>query len=180
VAPLVSEYYVLLRSTLRAKPHLRKCLCRCRHCRIFFLTHPRNAGRRDLGCSFGCRQEHRRRESIRRGTEYYQGEQGREYKRRQNQRQRGQVEIADPKPPKSSSPPLSPKAPCPAGVAEALPAAKDPEVVEHARVVISLIEDRPVSLEELWEMLARVLRQRSMPQRRPIDHAVLWLNENPP
>ena len=59
VAALVLEYYVLLRSVLRAKPHLRACLTRCRHCRIFFLTHPRNAGRHDLRCPFGCRQAHR-------------------------------------------------------------------------------------------------------------------------
>ncbi len=32
---------MLLRSLLRAKPHLRACLTRCRHCGIFFLTHPR-------------------------------------------------------------------------------------------------------------------------------------------
>lgn len=180
MAPLVSEYYVLLRSTLRTKPHLRKCLCRCRHCRIFFLTHPRNAGRRDLGCPFGCKQEHRRRESIRRSTEYYRGEQGREYKRRQNQRQRGQVEVVDPTPPKSSPLTPPPKSPCPAEVAEVLPAAKDPEVVDYVRVVVSLIEHRPVSLEEIWEMLLRVVRQRSMGRRRKIDHAVAWLNANPP
>jgi hypothetical protein len=29
-------------------------------------------------------------------TEYYRGEEGREYKRRPNQRQRGQVEVLDP------------------------------------------------------------------------------------
>ena len=32
----------------------------CRHCRIRFLAHPRNAGRRDLLCPFGCRQHCRR------------------------------------------------------------------------------------------------------------------------
>ena len=178
MAPLVAEYYVLLRSTLRTKPHLRQCLCRCRHCRIFFLTHPRNAGRRDLGCPFGCKQEHRRRESIRRSTAYYQDPQGREYKRRQNQRQRGQVEIlGNPAP---APPPKPASAPCPAEVAAALPKAKDAELVEQVRVVVSLIEARPVSLEELWQMLLRVLRQRSIGRRRKIDHVVAWLNANPP
>jgi len=165
---------------LRTEPHLRKCLCRCRHCRIFFLTDPRNAGRRDLGCRFGCKKEHRRRGSIRRSTEYYQGEEGRKYKRRQNQRRRGQVEILDPKPRRASSAPPSPKTPCPVEVAEALPAAKDPELVEHVRAVVSLIEERPVSLEEIWQMLLRVLSQRSMGRRRKIDHVVAWLHANPP
>lgn len=72
------------------------------------------------------------------------------------------------------------KAPCPVEVAAVLPAAKDPELVEPVRVVVSLIEDRPVRLEESWQMLLRVLRQRSIPQRRKIDQAVAWLNENPP
>jgi hypothetical protein len=53
-------------------------------------------------------------------------------------------------------------------------------VVEHVRVVVSLIEERPVSLEEIWAMLARVLSQRSMPKRRPIDHVIAWLHANPP
>lgn len=177
MAPLVEEFYVLVRSTLRAKPHLRKCLRRCRHCRIFFLTHPRNAGRRDLGCPFGCKQAHRRRESIRRSTAYYQDQQGREYKRRQNQRQRGQVQIEDDQKP----PPCAPAdSACPAEVVQALPAAKDLELVQQVRVVVSLIEERPVSLAEIWQMLLRGLRQRSMSRRRKIDQAVDWLNANPP
>lgn len=171
---------MLLRSVLRTKPHARKCLCRCRHCGIYFFTDPRNAGRLDLGCRFGCKKEHRRRGSIRRSTEYYQGEEGRKYKRRQNQRQRGQVEVVDPKPAKCSDPPPSGKSPCPAEVAKALPAAQDPELIEHVRAVVSLIEERPVSLEEIWQMLLRVLSQRSMGRRRKIDHVVAWLNANPP
>ena len=35
---------------------------------IFFLTDARNAGRQDLGCPFGCRQAHRRRQSTRRSV----------------------------------------------------------------------------------------------------------------
>ena len=174
---MISEYYVLLRSTLRAKPHLRRCLSRCRHCRIF--THPRNAGRRELGCPFGCKQEHRRRESIRRSTAYYQGEQGRDYKRRQNQRQRGQVDIVEGKA-AAQSPPKAPMTPSAAELAEALPAAKDAEVVEHVRVVVSLIEGPLVNLEEIWGMLLGVVRQRSIPKRPPIDHALAWLHANPP
>jgi hypothetical protein len=37
-----------------------------------------------------------------------------------------------------------------------------------------------VSLEEIWEMLRRVLRQRSIGRARKIDQAVAWLNANPP
>src|SRR5438093_10096437 len=52
VVSLVKQYYVVLRSVRRARAELRRCVTRCRHCGIFFLTHPRNAGRRDLGCPF--------------------------------------------------------------------------------------------------------------------------------
>ena len=55
MAALVLQYYLLLRSVLRTRPLLRRCLARCRHCRIFFLTHWCNAGRKDLGCPFSCR-----------------------------------------------------------------------------------------------------------------------------
>lgn len=53
-------------------------------------------------------------------------------------------------------------------------------MVEYVRVVVSLIEQCSVSLEEIWEMLLRVLRQRSIGRGRKIDHAVVWLNANPP
>src|SRR5208337_3183879 len=86
VAALVLEYYVLLRSVLRAKPHLRACLTRCRHCRIFFLTHPRNAGRQDLRCPFGCREAHRKQASGQRSAAYYGGPKGKRKKSDLNQR----------------------------------------------------------------------------------------------
>ena len=61
VRGIVAQYYRLLRSILKSKPHLREFLARCKHCHILFLTHPRNAGRTDLGCPFGCRQAHRKK-----------------------------------------------------------------------------------------------------------------------
>jgi hypothetical protein len=53
-------------------------------------------------------------------------------------------------------------------------------VVEHVRVVVSLIEGRRMSLEEILQMLTEVLRQHSLARRRKIDQAVSWLHENPP
>jgi hypothetical protein len=47
-------------------------------------------------------------------------------------------------------------------------------------MVISLIEGRPVSGEEIREMLGRVLRQHSMVRRRPLDHIIEQLHEYPP
>lgn len=160
---LILGYYVLLRSILRTQPELRRCRTRCRHCGIFFLTHPRNAGRLDLGCPFGCREAHRRRQSSRRSTAYYQDEPGKEKKRQQNAK-RSQTE---------RSPALAPP---PAQAALPWPR----PIVEYVRLVSSLIEGRAVSLEEVVEMLRGVLRQHSMVRMRRIDKIVAWLHEHPP
>src|SRR5205085_3039916 len=169
VAALVSEYYLLLRSVLRAKPHLRACLSRCRHCRIFFLTHPRNAGRHNLRCPFGCREAHRKQQSTQRSVAYYRDPQGRKKKCDLNQRRASKVAADRPRPVRSVT--STPKNDSAKG---------SQPMVEHVRMVVSLIEARSVSMKEIREMLQRVLRQHSMCRRRKIDHAVAWLNENPP
>lgn len=161
---LVLAYYVLLRSILRSQAELRQCLTRCRHCRIFFLTDPRNAGRSDLGCPFGCQQAHRKHQSNRRSTAYYQDEIGKEKKRRQNGKRRKGAAA----PPPSEAPPSSPPLPWP------LP------ILKYVRMVVSLIEGRQVSMAEVLEMLARRVRQHSMVRGRRIDQAVDSLHEQPP
>jgi hypothetical protein len=190
------------------------CLIRCRHCRIFFITHRRNHRRLHLvSCPFGCRKEHDRRESIRRTATYYREHP--EKKRALNQRRyrlvsgpvssrpgtaepgershAGSSEIpvrpapvtqdatadtsSEQLPPKAA-PALLPQ--CPPALVEVLPKAQDPEVMGHVRVIVSLLEARPVSLEELWQTLLHFWRQRTIGRRRPIDHTVAWLNTHPP
>jgi hypothetical protein len=61
------------------------------------------------------------------------------------------------------------------------PTAVWPEpLVVHVQGVVSLIERRAVSREEIGEVMAKVLRQQGLGRRRKIDHAVAWLNEHPP
>ena len=188
------------------------CLIRCRHCRIFFLTHTRNHRRLHLvSCPFGCRKEHERRESIRRTAAYYREhpEKKRTLNRRRYRLAPGPVSsrpgTAKPgeQPPAASSeiplrqPPaaatadalpeqLPPKAApsssaqCPSALVEVLPKAQDPEVMGHVRIIVSLLEARPVSLEEIWQTLLHFWRQRTIGRRRPIDHTVAWLNDHPP
>ena len=164
------QYYLLVRSLLRTQPHRRRCLTRCRHCRIFFLADPRNAGRQDLGCPFGCGQAHRRRQSTGRSNAYYRTDAGRKKKRDLNQRR-----------------PAAYRRPAPAPAALPKPApdhaGRSPwpwPIVALVRRVVGWIEHREVRREEILRMLAQVLRQQGMGRRRRIDYALAWLNEHPP
>jgi len=170
VAALVLEYYVLLRSVLRAKPLLGRCLARCRHCRIFFLTHPCNAGRKDLGCPFGCRTAYRKQQSTLRSVAYYRDALGKNKKRGLNAKRR--------RPRGNGDRPTA----CPASVPipEKSCARRNALMLEYVRMVVSLIEARLVSRTEILQMLQGVLRQHTMVRRRKIDHAVIWLHEHPP
>ncbi len=153
------SYYLVLRSVVRIKPWLRKCLARCRHCGIFFLTHARNAGRKDLGCPFGCREAHRRSQSTRRSVAYYREPEGKVKKQALNAR-RGKT----------------PQPPAPPHPAPAWPR----PILQYVCVMAGLIEGRPVHLGEVVEMLERTVRQHHMVRTRRIDQSVAWLNAQPP
>jgi hypothetical protein len=142
VRDLVRSYYAQIRSLLRERPDLRPCLKRCRHCRILFFTHPRNAGRADLCCGFGCRAAHRRRRDTRRTAAYYREHP--EKKRRQNRKRYLLAERAEPG--SGALPPAEPAAP----------------IVHHVRLIVSLIERRRVGLDEIVRMLAQKERQHRM------------------
>lgn len=67
-------------------------------------------------------------------------------------------------------------------VSEAMEASEgwNPEMVEHVRMVVSLIEGRWVGVEEVMEMLDKKMRQHSPARRRKMAHSVRRLNERPP
>lgn len=161
MAPLVRLYYVVLRSVLRNKPWLRKCLARCRHCGIFFLTDRRNAGRRDLGCPFGCSREHRRQESTRRSVAYYREPEGKVKKQAINARRRSRGRKASP---------LAVD-PVPRGLRS---------ILAYVCVLVGLIEGRRVKRWEVIAMLERTRRQHRMVRTRRLDQGVAWLHERPP
>jgi hypothetical protein len=167
VRDLVLGYYQVLRTALRTRPHLRPCLSRCRHCRIFFLAHPRNRGRQGLGCPFGCRDAHRRKSSAERSAAYYGTAAGKEKKARLNGKRR--------RPGDPASEPGRASATTGSGGTEF-----DAGIVEHVRVVTSLIEGFAVSREDVLGMLERGVRQRSIIRERRIDYILRWLAEHPP
>jgi hypothetical protein len=159
---LVKQYYVVLRSVLRSRPDLRRCLRHCRHCRIFFLTHPRNAGRRDLRCPFGCREAHRKRRSTERSVAYYATAEGKAKKKMQNgKRVQGGVRA-------NANPPVTGALEFHAGM------------LGYVAMVASLIEDRPVSETEMLQRLVRAMRQHSMARRRRMDYVVAQLQKHGP
>ena len=143
---LVRSYYAQIQSLLRERPDLRPCLKRCRHCRILFFTHPRNASRADLCCGFGCRAAHRRQRDTRRTVAYYREHP--EKKRGQNRRRYLLAERAEHK-----------SGPRPQGETAA-------PIVHHVRLIVSLIERRAVGLDEIMRMLAQKERQHRIGRKR--------------
>jgi hypothetical protein len=79
--PLVRQYQLTLNAILRDHADLASCAVHCCHCGIRFLTHPRNANRRDLRCEFGCREHHRRRQAKERSKKHYRTSHGRANKK---------------------------------------------------------------------------------------------------
>ena len=165
----MGQYYVVLRSVLRTRPDLRRCVTRCRHCRIFFVTHPRNVGRRDLGCPFGCKEAHRKRRSTQRSVEYYGTKEGKTKKKIRNGKRSYGEARADHHPQLRSAPQLER-----AGVR------LDAVMVGYVRMVTSLIEKRRVSENEIVEMLVRAMRQHSIARRRRMDYVLAYLKKNVP
>jgi len=104
---------------------------------------------------------------------YYQSDVGKEKKRLQNDKRRGGREQR---------------------VAEAVEQAQeqgqsgsgwdgakmDRVLVSYLAMVISLVEGRRVSREEVGELLSRVVRQHSMARRSRMDYVVWRLNRGPP
>ncbi len=191
---LVGEYYFVLRSIVREQPELRPLLVRCRHCGIFFFADPRNRGRKDLGCPFGCREAHRKKCSSERSTKYNRGEVGRKKKKIYNARRSraGSKALGPKEPPQDNAawdgsqleqPEMQTRAPEvePEGPkTEPGPLEFHAAIVAYVRLTTRLIDGRWVSREEIIEMLARAGRQRSMGRERRIDYVVRYLNERPP
>jgi hypothetical protein len=148
VRGFVAQYYWIVRSVVKEKPHLRKCLTRCRHCQILFFTHPRNAGRTDLGCPFGCRQAHRRKNSTYRSTEYYRSDEGKQKKKELNKARSQQNRFVQSRHDENGNDDGGTKF--------------DAATVSHIQVVTSLIEGRFVGLAQIFVMLDNLLRQRSI------------------
>ena len=122
------------------------------------------AGRRPRETPFGCRKAHRKQRSTERSVAYYGTAEGKAKKKMQNgKRAEGGARAA-------ASPVVS----------EAEAAEFPAEMVRYVAMVVSLIEARPVSQQEIVRMLLRAMRQHSMARRRRIDYVVAQLHQHGP
>ena len=151
---------------MRSKPHLRCNLKHCRHCRIFFLTEPSNVDRDDLGCPFGCSEGYRRYAASRRSEAYYRTKEGRDKKRALNQKRYLLYHDGESEP-EPEEDVMSEES-------------RKESIIEHVRMVTSMIEGREVSLDEIKEMLKKKERQRSLTQQRRVDYLDPQQNKDPP
>lgn len=179
VRGLVLAYHYVLRSVLRANPHLRRCRTRCRHCGILFITDPRNvkrsnAKRNDLGCPFGCREAHRKRCSTERSVAYYRSDEGKSKKKMLNDK-RSRTKLRQAVDRRTEEDGKVQEKGRTVGISDF-----NEGMVSYLRMVTSLIEGRRISRDEIVEMLARVLRQHSIAYRRRADYFVWYLNKYPP
>ena len=177
---------------MQSHPELRRCGAYCRACGIRFLTHPRNAGRLNLRCPFGCRQHHRRQRCCQRSTGYYQTVAGKRKKKRLNARRDcNQVSpTAQPQPDRDPQGTL-PNEPA----SDALPATielrlegvvldessltKSP-MLPYVRMVMSLIEGIELTCRDVVRLLRQAMRQHSFGVRRRIDYILGFLHKHPP
>jgi hypothetical protein len=152
-------------------------LTRCKHCRIFFLTHPRNAGRDDLRCPFGCRDAHRKESSNKRSAEWYRSKQGKKKKKNLNER-RFRQSSSD-----SGSEDLKNKESCEQQrkiIQDKPEVVRNKTTLPYIQMLISLIEGRSVSLDEVLDMLLKIVRQHSIDSRRRFVYAFTYPKQKPP
>lgn len=182
----------MLDSVLQSHPELRGCVAYCVHCGIRFLTHPRNAGRRNLRCPFGCRQHHRRQCSCQRSTAYYQTAAGKAKKKRLNGRRRGS-QIPPAAPPQGDLPPqgISPNE----SASDASPVTAVARLEEvmldesslagspmlpYVRMIVSLIQGVRFTCREVLDLLWQTLRQHSIGVLHRSDYLRGFLHQHPP
>jgi hypothetical protein len=191
----VRQYLNALDSILASNPHLQSCAAHCIHCGIRFLTHPRNAGRENLRCPFGCREHHRRKRSSQRSTAYYQTATGKKKKKLLNARrsrsslpacgEQSRDELGDDR--EVNSPnvqlpeELSVKVELRLGSVVLNEAnLVNSHMMQYVWMVTSLIEGIFLTRNELIAHLRQAMRQHSIANRKRVDYVLRFLHQHPP
>jgi hypothetical protein len=176
---------------LECHPELQGCVVGCVACGLRFLTDPRNAGRGDLRCPFGCRAQHRRECSKQRSVAYYRTAAGKRKKKQLNAHRArhprsGEGALPESNPPPSSESPCAPDGlPLPAeldlaGVVLEEATLTKSRLLPYVRLVVNLIEGLHLGLEEVLQLLRRNLRQHRMGCGKRADYVGDDLLQHPP
>lgn len=115
-------------------------------------------------CPFGCRETHEKKEAARRSKRYRGTTEGRNKKRKLNQRRylnNGRDKVVD-------------------SGESAEEESLIRLILRYARMVSALIERRRVGLAEVVKLLMQKQRQRGLTKRRRADYIVMHLNTVPP
>ena len=188
---MVRQYLLALESVLECHPELQGCVVDCADCGLRFLTHPRNRGRQDLRCPFGCRAHHRRECSRQRSVAYYRTATGKQKKKRLNARRSelpcsGVGTLSEARAsPSAASASLSEELPLPAEVPEAGVVLEErtlrkSRLLPYVRLVVNLIEGLQLGLQEVVQELRRDLRQHRMGRRNRADYVGGDVLQHPP
>lgn len=188
---MVRQYLLALESVLECHPELQRCVARCVDCGLEFLTDPRNAGREDLRCPFGCRARHRRECSKQRSVAYYRTAAGKQKKKQLNGQRTSR--------PRSDEGALSESSPSPsagvdcesagfplpaewnlAGVVLEEATLRKSRLLPYVRLVVNLIEGLHLGLQEVVQELRRDLRQHRMGRRKRADYVGGDVLQHPP
>ncbi len=177
---------------MESNPELHGCLAFCIHCGIRFLTHPRNAGRLDLRCPFGCRQHHRKERSSQRSAAYYRTASGKWKKKRLNAKrcrdsispecEQREALLHQTNSPDGQLPDeLSVKVELQLdGVVLDDSSLVNSRILPYVRMVTSLIEGIYIDLNEILAALQQAMRQHSIATRSRTDYALCFLHQHPP
>ena len=182
---------------MRSRAELEECAVACCHCGIRFLTNPRNKGRADLRCPFGCRRHHRRQLANARSRKYSRTPRGARNKKRHNNR-RGQGLVDRQSPP---APPAASRVDASLATGAVAPPCDPPReeaslpleglvlderilrrscTLSYLAMLVSLLERTPVDRRSVLRMLRQCMRRRSMGRIARREYVLRYLQEHPP
>ncbi|MBF0411024.1 MAG: hypothetical protein HQM10_27015 [Candidatus Riflebacteria bacterium] len=157
---LGKDYLRIISLIVANTPTLENCLVICKRCSIPFITHPSNAGRKDLNCCFGCREFLRQQNANNRSRRFYTNREGKEKKRIANQKRY----LINPATPTEFSISVSVENLDGKSLfADENVFGKSQNVItSYLKALITLIEGRQISTEEIERILEKIQRQRPL------------------
>lgn len=137
-----------------------------------------------MRCPFGCRDAHRKESSKKRSAEWYRSKKGKEKKKTLNERRFRQTSSDSSNEDLAKEESVEHKEEVVLDEPEVV--VDEPEVVwnkttvSYIQMLVSLIEGRLVSLDEVLEMLLKIVRQHSIDRRRRFIYTFTYPDQKPP